>query len=186
MKRIFAAIKIHPSDEFIRIYNDLKHDFRQDKIKWVELNNFHITLKFFGETDPELIPDIIQSMESIVSSRNSFSITLQQMGIFGSSYRPKVLWFGIDKNAVLNELGMKIINEMEYLGFKNDRQNFVPHLTLGRIKYIDNKKNLSQIVQKYKSVFIQQEIIKEVVLFESILKPQGPEYNILRSFSLIN
>jgi hypothetical protein len=39
MKRIFVALKIHPSEKFLTIYDELKSACRNDKIKWVEPYN---------------------------------------------------------------------------------------------------------------------------------------------------
>jgi RNA 2',3'-cyclic 3'-phosphodiesterase len=184
MKRLFSAIKIHPSKEFIRIYNELQNSLRNNNIKWVDVNNIHITLKFFGETDESQIPAINTALNQVANDNISFELKLMNAGIFGSSYNPRVIWFGIDKNPVLEKLAFNVLNAMNKIGFEKDRQNFVPHLTVGRIKFINEKKNFQEIIGRYHKIDIQKEKIENFHLFESILKPRGPEYKVLTNFIL--
>ena len=184
MKRIFVAAKLHPSDKFLQVYNDLKTACRLDKIKWVEPFNIHITLKFFGETEEDKIEDINSVLSDISLCHSPFTLKLSDIGIFGSSYKPRVIWFGINKNQKLQNLATDIIDGVEKIGFLKDRQNFVPHLTGGRIKFLDNKKSFQEVIGRYKSVEIQEENIDRLLLIESILRPNGPEYKILNTFVL--
>ena len=95
MKRLFAAIKIHPEKAFLDQLHLLENQLRHEKIKWVEDHNIHITLKFFGETEENKILEINSVLQSIADKTNSFELSLQKLGIFGSSYNPKVIWAGI-------------------------------------------------------------------------------------------
>jgi len=182
MKRIFAAIKVHPGEEFQHIYSELKAGSHYDKVTWVNPTNIHITLKFFGETGEDKIPAISNRLKEIASKYSTFSMLLRGIGIFGSSYKPRVVWIGIDPNPTLVGLGQDILNEMESLGFERDRQNFVPHLTLGRIKYIDNKQRFFELIGKFKEVKIATETVNEFHLIESKLSPTGPSYDVLDTF----
>jgi 2'-5' RNA ligase len=184
MKRLFAAIKINPSDGFLQTYYRLKTNLRNDKIKWVDINNIHITLKFFGETQEERIPDISERLNAIAALHSHFTLDIRDIGIFGSTYKPRVIWYGIEENEGLLNLAKEVLSEMDKLGFKQDRQNFVPHLTIGRIKFIDDKKRFQQVIDKFKSIEIQKQEVAGFNLYESILRSQGPEYKIIESYKL--
>ena len=184
MKRIFAAIKIHPTDLFLDVYNDLKSSLEREKIKWVEQNNLHLTLKFFGETDENKVIEINSVLASVSSKHRSLRLKLHNVGIFGSSYNPRVIWIGIEKNSELEKLADDLLEKLAKIGFEKDRQNFVPHLTIGRIKTIENKKQFQEIIGKYKSVELHEEEVNGFSLYESILKPAGPEYKILETYPL--
>ncbi|MCD4790473.1 MAG: RNA 2',3'-cyclic phosphodiesterase [Bacteroidales bacterium] len=184
MKRIFAAIKIHPSNQFLKVYYDLKTAMRNDKIKWVDTQNIHVTMKFFGETEEDRIENIITILSEISLRYKPFTLELKDVGIFGSSYKPRVIWFGIEENKIMQSLAMDTLDEMGKIGFEKDRQNFVPHLTIGRIKFVNDKKRFREIIDRYKSIEIQKENVVEFSLIESILRPQGPEYKIIETFKL--
>jgi len=176
MKRLFAAIKIHPSSRYISLFNEISSSLRHERIKWVEPENTHLTLKFFGETDETKIPAIRQSIETAVAQSKPFTLKIANTGIFGSRYDPKVIWFGIEKNSALEDLVQNIFTELAKCGWEKDRQNFVPHLTIGRIKELKDKPLFQKIVSKYNTVEIQDENVTEIILYESILRREGPLY----------
>lgn len=184
MKRIFAAVKIYPSEQLLHVFDQLKLELKRDKIKWVKPGNIHITLKFFGETDELEIPGIIDSLESVAKEKNPFEIEMKNVGIFGSPYNPRVIWFGLENAKPLINLANSVLNSMDVMGFKRDRQNFVPHLTIGRIKSIDQKNHFQDVINKYKHHDIQFQKIQRFHLIESILRPTGPEYKIIQTFEL--
>jgi len=176
MKRLFAAIKIHPSPNYISLFNEISSSLRHERIKWVEPENMHLTLKFFGETDEVKIPFICQAMEAAVSQSKPFTLKIANTGIFGSHYDPKILWFGIEKLDKLENLARNIFSEIAKCGWDADRQNFVPHLTIGRIKELKDKPLFQKIVGKYNTIEIQEENVTEIILYESILRREGPLY----------
>lgn len=176
MKRLFAAIKIHPSPRYISLFNEISSSLRHERIKWVEPENTHLTLKFFGETDETKIPAIRQSIETAVAQAKPFSLKIANTGIFGSRYDPKVIWFGIEKNSELEDLVQNIFTELSKCGWEKDRQNFVPHLTIGRIKELKDKPLFQKIIGKYNIMEIQEEKVTEIILYESILRREGPLY----------
>lgn len=176
MKRLFAAIKIHPSAKYISLFNEISSSLRHERIKWVEPENTHLTLKFFGETDETKIPAIRQSIETAVAQSKSFTLKIANTGIFGSHYDPKVIWFGIEKQDELENLAQNICNELAKCGWEKDRQNFVPHLTIGRIKELKDKPLFQQIFSKFSTVEVQEEKVSEIILYESILRREGPLY----------
>jgi len=184
MKRLFAAIKVQPSDEFTRVYFNLRKELSYEKIKWVNPDNVHITLKFFGETPEEKIPAINKSLTAASLGVGPFSIRIENTGIFGSSYRPKVIWFGIEDGGAISGLAGNIFEELEKAGWENDRQNFVPHLTIARIKHLKDKNRFQKVIGGFRGRFIQESEINSFHLFESILHQDGPEYRVVETFDL--
>ena len=184
MKRIFAAIKIFPDENFLKLYYRLKSGLKHDKIKWVEPENIHITLKFFGETEETKINSIINVFNKVTEDFKSFDPELENVGIFGSSYKPKVIWFGIKNNEQLINLSNSVNENLIPVGYISDRQNFVPHLTVARIKFLNDKRLFRQIIDKNKTIKIQKIKVDKIYLFESILKHEGPIYNVIEEFPL--
>jgi len=176
MKRLFAAIKVHPSEEYIRLFNEISSSLSHERIKWVKPENMHLTLKFFGQTDEKQILLITKAMEIGVATSKPFTLKIVNTGIFGSHYDPKVIWFGIDMRDELDILAKNIFDELRKSGWQQDRQNFIPHLTIGRIKELKDKSLFQQILSKYNAVEIQEEIVTEIILYESILHREGPLY----------
>jgi 2'-5' RNA ligase len=183
MKRLFAAIKVHPSEAFLSRYYSLKKNLRNEKIKWVDPENIHITLKFFGETPEHHLPALDIALKQAAHETSHFNYEIQNTGIFGSSYHPRVIWFGIHPHDEIARLSDRIFGELEKIGIERDRQNFVPHLTLARIKGIEDKQFFQKVIDTHRDGFIQKEEVNKFHLFESHLSPAGPRYSIIDSYS---
>jgi 2'-5' RNA ligase len=185
MKRLFAALKIHPDAEFLKKYHALQHDLGHEPIKWVEDHNIHVTLKFFGETDEQKIPFILPVLKKLAAETPSITMRLAGLGIFGNSHSPKVIWSGLEPYAELAVLMKQIHLDLKTVGFEPDRQNLVPHLTLGRIKFLRDKIMFRRIVDRYNTISSIPVELDEMILFESILRREGPEYIVVEKFPFI-
>ena len=184
MKRLFAAIKIIPDDNFIKIYYRLLKQFEGERIKWVEPHNMHITLKFFGETDEDRINDIFTAIKKVSDDYYQFQFKLKGIGIFGSAYNPRLIWFGIENNDQLKLIGNDLFNQLSTIGFVNDRQNFVPHLTIGRIRELEHKRSFQSKIDQFKGLSIQNVHVNKIYLYESSLTSTGPIYKEIDHFLL--
>ena len=182
MKRLFAAVRIIPDENYLKSFRIIRSALRSEAIKWVEEHNIHITIKFFGETEERLIPGISESLSVISQNADPLNFCLSGLGIFGSSYQPRVLWAGIVPHEHLSSLMKRTQKEMEKQGFESDRQNIVPHLTLGRIKFLKDKELFRKALEVSKNIRSEPMTVKDCILFESILRKEGPEYIILEKF----
>lgn len=181
-KRLFLAIKINPEEQLIEVLNQLKNKLKNEKVRWANPDHLHLTLKFFGAVSVIDIEIIIPAIERAVQAQRRFELNIENLSIFGSSYNPNVIWAGISKSIELVNLEQNIISELEKIGFKNDRQNFVPHLTLGRIKKLQDKKYFNQIISEYKTGHFQVSLIDKIILYESVLKPTGAVHSEIHEF----
>jgi len=184
MKRLFVAIKIEADENFLKLYWNLRNSLKHEKIKWVEEENLHLTLKFFGKIYDEKIDPICELIGNSVIDCDSFELQLENVGIFGSSYNPKVIWYGIKQSSELKLLHQTITENLKTIGYYPDRQNFVPHLTVARIRKLNDKKIFQRIIDKQKNGFIQKAEVKKLYLFESILQRKEPIYNVIKEFPL--
>ncbi len=184
MKRLFAAIKITPDKNFLGIYYKLVNGLVNDSIKWVEPQNFHLTLKFFGEIPEKKVDLICRELDSVSLSFSPFTINIRKTGVFGSHYNPKVIWFGIEDSGYVTEIAEQILTKMDKAGFARDRQNFVPHLTVGRIRRLSDKQHFEKTIKRFEKANLMEINISEIYLYESHLKPEGPVYETVEKFSL--
>ncbi len=184
MKRLFVAVKLFPDENFLRVYYGLKKALHYEKIKWVEPENLHITLKFLGETPDNRIPAVHRVLQATAAEHSPFVFSLEKTGIFGSRYNPRVIWFGMEQADGVRTLGEDVLNGLHNAGFYRDRQNFVPHLTIGRIKHLENKRLFQKAVDNYKSAVLQKVTVDRFFLYQSILKPKGPVYIPLQEYVL--
>lgn len=184
MKRLFAAIDIIPDENFLKIYFDLTKRLHFANINWVKPENMHLTVKFFGETPVAEIEKINKVISETTANHKGFNFEIKNTGIFGSKYKAKVIWFGTEKSEVLKSLAENLHVNLDKNGFLQDRQNFVPHITLGRIKDVQNKKRFQAEVDEYKNTFVQKVLIDSIILYESLHFSPDPQYKKINEFKL--
>lgn len=175
MKRLFIAIHIKPSEEFLDVFDSIKEQLSDENIKWVDEENLHLTLRFIGEVDEDkalIIGDKLHHLKP--PSPIIFSI--EGLGLFGSITDPKVVVTHIKHTQDLSQLAEEINDVLLQCGVPLPEKPFIPHLTLGRIKRLHDKKLLQELISDLRNHYFQQINSTEFVLFESILRPQGPVY----------
>ncbi|MFO7722468.1 MAG: RNA 2',3'-cyclic phosphodiesterase [Bacteroidales bacterium] len=184
MRRIFAAIEVNPEPALLHLLSEAGSRFSRERIRWVRPEQMHLTLKFFGETPEEKIGEICSRFEGVAVMHHPFSCTLQGLGLFGSRYAPRVVWAGIRDDAPLRQLGEDVLDASSEAGFPRERLPFVPHLTLGRIAAVQNKKGLSDWISAYRDTTFQVLRVNRFILFESKLKSTGALYTEICTFLL--
>ncbi len=105
-------------------------------------------------------------------------------GVFRNVNDPRIIWIGIAPSEKLLNLNSRIMKGLTELGIKIEDRPFKPHLTIGRIKRLNDKETLRALIEKYQNLEIQKSVIKEVILYESILLQSGPVYKPLTRYNL--
>jgi 2'-5' RNA ligase len=186
MKRIFIAVKIEPRNTLTAMIAELKAALKDDRIKWTEPGNFHVTLAFLGDTPDHSITEVVKMLERTCPQVGEFELALKGAGIFKSFNDPRILWTGIEPSDELTILFKLLRDGLMDAGITLEERKFNPHLTLGRIKSIKDKGMLASLIAGYQNSEIQKQEIREVILFESLLFQSGPVYKPLHKFTLDN
>jgi len=185
MKRLFLAVPLSPEPALLALLQNLSSELYYERINWVKSANMHLTLKFLGPTAKERIPEISDVINKCVHDVEPFNLRFDKTGIFGSRYQPRVLWLGLTKEPEqLNPLANSIIDGMDKIGFKRDRQNFVPHLTLGRLNKLTDKPRFQKVIGNIPQKTYISTSVDKLLLYESILHKDGPEYRVIDSFKI--
>lgn len=182
--RTFIAIKITPEKKFLNLYLKLKELLNCENIKWVEENNFHLTLRFLGNTTQNQVEEIQYILEKIVSKFQPFQIKLKGVGYFENKKQPRVLFAKINNSRKLQLLATEIKEQIIPLGFMKGTKEFSPHLTLGRIKFIKRKNDFYSLINKFEETEIQKIVVSEIIFYQSILKPGGSIYKPIKITNL--
>ncbi|MBM2846335.1 MAG: 2'-5' ligase [Bacteroidetes bacterium] len=182
--RLFIAIETPPpmATQIGTIRDRLKAS--DADVKWEPNEKLHATIKFLGDTDDQLLPEIVSYLRGVCQKFAPFQIRYKGVGCFPNSRTPRVIWVGMDEpGGNLDLLHHEIDSELVALGFKREEKRFHPHVTLGRVK--SNKKIHSLLRMMESTTFESQPVtVQEIALIQSELKASGSVYTILKSISL--
>jgi RNA 2',3'-cyclic 3'-phosphodiesterase len=182
--RCFIAIEIPEAiKQGISEIIDLLKKYNID-IKWVKSENLHITLKFLGNTQDNLLQKIQESLFNIVLSYEPFYIKIYTTGVFPNRRNPRIIWVGIEDSDMLEKIKIDIEDSMALLGFQKENKGFKPHLTLGRVRSQKGIINLINELDNFKNKDFGNIYVKDIKLMKSVLKPTGAEYSCLYEIPL--
>jgi RNA 2',3'-cyclic 3'-phosphodiesterase len=184
MKRTFFAVDIRPDDRLTPILQDIRNRLTGENIKWVRADIMHLTLKFLGDTPEDAIQQIINSVSTLVRKIPVMILHLSAVGLFKNLRNPRVIWIGIMPCPPLEQAVQILGNTLASFGYPADPVEFVPHLTLGRVKEIKEMDKLVRLLERYKNDSFGAADVREIIYYESILHPEGPVYIPLARFPL--
>lgn len=165
-----------------RIEPDLKREIR---ISWVEPAKIHLTIKFLGNMDEQLLDPLLRVVEQAIGSQPLVNVPLERLGAFPRPQGPRVLWIGPSEHwergvegKRVTEIRGAIEQACESLGFLRETKTFSPHLTLARIKA--GERHVGGVLAKSgvldRSCSLRPLAVESVVLMKSELKPTGSVY----------
>ena len=185
-KRTFLAIRIPTTTAYSDLVERLKRNLTHEQyINYCRPENIHLTLKFLGNTPEDDIPAIIEACQKVARRHQPFTMDFDRTGLFGSNRVPRVLWLGMtEQPKTLFDLEADLLDAFDDLGYLRDRQNFVPHLTVCRIKSLVDKTFFQKTYDGIEQKTYLHADVKELVYYQSFLQPTGPFYKVLKKIPL--
>jgi len=133
----------------------------------------HLTVKFLGNVSESVVPDIARVLETACSKAHPFTLVAEGIGGFPSLRSPRVAWVGVGNDGPLLSLHADIENGLAAIGFDRETVRYKPHITLCRVRSIDESQDLSRVVAELQPSIRVEFPATEVVLFKSVLTPKG-------------
>lgn len=166
MVRLFVAIDLPD-----QIRTDLhKLALHIGKVKPVKRKQLHLTLKFIGSLPAEDSRILQKQLQAIF--HQSFNLQIQSVGKFPQKGSPKVIWAGFKRSPELMSLNTKLELLIDTTAV-TDQSNFIPHVTLTRIKRTSQAGTIQQFLQKYQSYSLSPFPVTDFTLYASTLTPEG-------------
>lgn len=173
--RAFIAVEMSKEikDYLYGLQLELRKELKDCKIQWVAKKNLHLTLKFLGEISEEQLEEVQRRLEKIDFA--PFSVHLGRMGAFPSEEYIRVIFVELQPEREVIALQQKI--DMELLDLFSKEQEFHGHVTLGRVNFVKDKKQMREIFREK----IEQKTmeVKGFQLMQSELQKDGPRYSVL-------
>lgn len=185
MKRCFIALNlpVEIKTEFKRIQDILKEKNKSTRITWVKPDVAHLNLHFLGDLDDNKINQLKNNLKLLEGKFGFISLALTGVGAFPNLKDPRILFLGVKHQGENNliKLYQEIGKMLNSQNLRVENRPFIAHLTLGRIKDTSFKQQINLIGEEMKDIEFK---INFFDLMESVLKPDGPEYKIIQSYSL--
>ncbi len=148
----------------------------EGQLKLVDLEMLHTTLKFLGDTDEALVPELVQAIERAAKGVAPLAVTLRGTGVFPSPKRISVIWVGVEGAGPLAGIAANLERESEALGFPRENRRWEPHVTVARVKGGRNVDRVRAAVEAFANEEFGSSVVDRIRLKRSVLRPEGPEY----------
>jgi len=185
MKKLFLAIATHDGLEVsaAQIIKKLRMsaDQKQMEVRWVPIDNFHVTLLFLGATRDEKVIEVESMMAEVAAQTAPFTLKISDIGAFPDEFKSRILWFGVQNSKALRSLQSNLTEKFFEKNYPSDKREFAPHLTIARLRNPHNTKDLMSPFSRKKITKIQ---VQEIVLYESVGSVPFPVYKALKKFTL--
>lgn len=189
--RTFIAVEIPPQvqKKIQQATEPLRKAIGTSLVRWVPVQNMHLTLKFLGDVSSASVDILSQMLRTEADTCPAFDMHISGLGSFPSLRRPRVLFIGIQAPAELEALYRGIESACARLGYESETRDFSPHLTLGRVKpdasALDQQR-IRRVLEETKIDSLGTARVNSVHLYKSDLKPTGSVYTQIFSAPLKN
>lgn len=177
MYRLFVGLAL---PDFIRDELALLQDGLPGA-RWVDPDNYHITLRFIGEVDRYTAADIDSTLQGI--DAGLFEMSLSGLGLFGHGRKTRALFAQIGSAPELSHLQSKVESAVVRAGQPPEPRKFSPHVTLARFRS-PHPDHLQSFVERNGLLGIRPFAVEQFVLFESHMGKGGSVYEELAEYPL--
>lgn len=178
MYRLFVGLALPDAlrEPLARLCHDLPG------ARWVDPENFHLTLRFIGEVDRHTAGDIDDALLRITSP--AFDMSLAGLGTFGQGRKIRALWAkAIQTGSDLTHLRSKVESAVVRAGQPPEPRKFKPHVTLARFREV-HPDRIQSFVELNGLFRAGPVAIERFVLFESHMGKGGSVYEELADYPL--
>ena len=192
MIRAFLAVELSEDlrRQITKVQQDLKQRLVGDgskdiRISWVQPGSIHLTIKFLGELDEEIVDSLREALSNLMKAHYRIQIPIEGLGVFPHLRQPRVLWVGPSElwergedAKRLSALHRAVEGCCQSFGFAPEDRSLSPHLTLARIKAGERQlaQTLSQLGIMDRPLAVGPLGVNSLVLMKSELRPTGSAY----------
>jgi RNA 2',3'-cyclic 3'-phosphodiesterase len=189
--RLFIAIT--PDESAQKTLYVLQQRLEQAKarIRWVNPQQYHLTVKFIGEAAEEQLPEIIKRLDSAAAQTPPFELEITGLDRIESRGKVRVITAEINSpDQRLTRLHRLVDQNLAGMGFDLDMRELRPHITLGRVQ---SNHGLNRLLRRLEHFSPEHQDLMDPIggwevidvhLIQSTLTPDGSEYKILHTAKL--
>lgn len=180
--RGFIAVDVPPLTPLERLAGELRD--ASGSLKVVRTDQLHLTLKFLGDTEEGLVPEIITAIREAAAGVSPFDVRVRGTGAFPSLARMNVIWVGVEGAEPLVRIANALESSLEPLGFPREGRAWKAHATLARVKGARDLDAASRVLRTHAEQTFGTYRVDAVQLKKSVLTPQGAQYSVVKTVRL--
>ena len=146
------------------------------KARLVSKKQIHLTLFFWENLTQKEVKLVKSICQAKIPQFKKFELSISGLNAFPNKKFAKIVWVGAEAE-ILRNLWQKLLCEFKKTGLPTEKRDFIPHLTLLRLK---RPVNIEKIEFRSKLKFW----VEKLTLFSSELTPTGPIHKKIAEFSL--
>lgn len=165
----------------------LRPVFSSSKITWVKPEVLHVTLRFLGEVSETMV-EKLSGWETALGPLRVPQVILGPLGTFPHGVdggldlkHPKVLFLHVEPPEPVIAIYRRLEETLAGCGFAPEDRRYLPHLTIGRVKYFKPDRNAGSGLPPF---FSQPERLRTLTLYESQLTSAGPVHTPVSSMRI--
>ncbi len=190
MPRLFVAVPIPPAiavqiGELVA-HIDLALGPQPQRVRWVQMEGLHITLRFLGPTPAAHVDTVGAAVDRAAAVvAEPFEVRIGGAGSFPEPDRPRSLWLGIRSGATeLGLLSAALTSELGSMGWELDDRPFRPHLTIARTDGVHSGAEAGSRLMVAAAELDLAFTADRVVLYRSHLGRGPARYEVIRTVPL--
>lgn len=179
-KRLFVGITL-PTDHLDAFATLRQQTAPQPELRWIPEENLHITAFFFGKVLSEQQENLQALLTLALRNQEPFVLQFRQFQFAPKPQAPRMIWARYVASEAFVSLAQSIGTLYQQIAPDHQtRYRPKPHVTLARLKAIHLDQVPLQTVRGPQTSLS----VSELVLWESVLRPEGPEYLIQKRYPL--
>jgi len=161
-----------------------------DASQWRDVSPhlWHVTLAFYGEVSGHDADDLAEQLAECAAATPALTLQCAGVGVFPDSMRPKVCWLGADEAGERQHL-KHLARCCRHAGHVTVRKHsareapFRGHVTMARFQG-QGPALPDRVCEAMPEPPLLTWRVNRLCLFQSILRPEGPQYRRLETFTL--
>lgn len=166
--RLFVGVPVPASPVYLQVVRDLLDDV---DARPVPTGTWHVTLRFLGDL-PDPAP-AQAALDDALSGQAPIPAVVAGVGAFQDPRRARIVWAGVEAPGI-EAVAADVVAATEALGQPPDKRRFRAHVTLARLR---RPRDLTGFVARHADTRFAEGPLDRVVLYRSVLGPDGPSYS---------
>ncbi len=181
--RAFLAFEL-PSGLRARLAEEQAQVARElPRARWVRPDGAHVTVKFLGETTPEVLDALSSDLAAALAGRGPVRLSFAGAGFFPTATRARVAWIG-GEAAAAAAVAAIVEGIASGHGFARERRPWRLHLTVARLDRPWPAAAAARLLEWGDRLRLEDVVCTELTLLESRLGPGGAVYTARERFPL--